>query len=74
MPKSPLEVTMLTGCGAAGCPAVFATNRETFVVRGNLLNIAEAPGVTLNVGESAVEVPLDLLLRLAASLSPNHAP
>ncbi len=47
-------------CGGGSCPAVYRTNRGTFVVQGTSI-AAEAAGIDLAPGESLVEVPEALL-------------
>ena len=65
MKSQPLGLTLLQNCGAGACPAVFATDRESFVIRGDLL----ANGVVdLGPGEAAIEVPRAILIELAKKL------
>ncbi len=47
-------------CGNGSCPAVYRTNRGTFVGQGTPITAAEA-GIDLAPGESLVEVPEALL-------------
>jgi hypothetical protein len=53
--------------GKNGCPALYATDRDTFVVQGKLVTDREAIGSLVDVREDEfyVEVPRDLL-RFAA--------
>jgi hypothetical protein len=55
-----------TSSGHTGCPALYATDRETYVVQGKLVTDAEAIADLLDVrsDEFYVEVP-KALLRLA---------
>lgn len=43
-------------CGANDCPNVYATERGTFVIQGNLYS-----GFPLPDGEGTVEIPEDVL-------------
>ncbi len=47
-------------CSSGTCPAVYRTNRGTFVIQGTPITAAEA-GIDLAPGESLVEVPEALL-------------
>jgi len=47
-------------CNGGTCPAIYRTNRGTFVVQGASIT-AEAAGIDLGPGESLVEVPAALL-------------
>jgi hypothetical protein len=46
------------GCFDGTCPTIYATDRGTVVVQGQLVNDSE---VTLGPGEVLVEVPAELL-------------
>jgi hypothetical protein len=46
-------------CGGGGCPTVYRTSRNTFVVQGYTVN-AETAGVDLPAGEQLVEIPAEL--------------
>ncbi|ETK32565.1 hypothetical protein GCM10009530_19070 [Microbispora corallina] len=52
---------------AGACPSLYATDRGTIVVQGLELADAEARGDLLHVldGETAVEVPRELLTEIA---------
>lgn len=50
------------GCENKSCPAVYETDRGTFVVQGYVISDPQAlKQLGLPVGESAVEVPAGLL-------------
>lgn len=50
------------GCEDSTCPTVYATDRDTLVVQGYVVEDAEAlAGLNLPAGESAVEIPRSLL-------------
>jgi hypothetical protein len=46
-------------CGGGGCPTVYRTSRNTFVVQGYTVT-AETAGVDLPAGEQLVEIPAEL--------------
>jgi hypothetical protein len=52
-------------CKGGDCPAVYATDRGTLVIQGYVLDPAAVRQLTLPTGESAVEVPAELLLAAA---------
>ena len=56
-----------TSSGKNGCPALYATDRGTYVVQGKLVTDAEAIACLVDVrdDEFYVEIPKDLL-RFAA--------
>lgn len=59
-PEGPLELTFMTKiCGGGGCPTVYRTSRNTFVVQGYTVT-AETAGVDLPAGEQLVEIPAEL--------------
>ncbi|MGH3630205.1 MAG: hypothetical protein ACRDRL_22530 [Sciscionella sp.] len=65
-----MRLTFLgTTSGNHGCPTVFATDRDTFVVQGNKITDPEALATMQSRGngipehETAVEVPRELLLK-----------
>lgn len=47
-----------TGCRDGTCPAIYATERGTVVIQGQLVNDTD---VTLGEGEVLVEIPAELL-------------
>ena len=59
--KACMQLRLLgTESGKEGCPALYATDRGTYVVQGYTLT-AEAAGVDLPAGEQLVEIPAELL-------------
>jgi hypothetical protein len=50
------------GCIDGTCPTVYATDRGTIVVQGNLVTDAD---VALGEGEALVEIPVELLAQVA---------
>ncbi|WAE73330.1 hypothetical protein OUQ99_30015 [Streptomonospora nanhaiensis] len=59
----PSKLTKITdGCENRSCPAVYETDRGTLVVQGYVLSDPQAlKQIGLPEGESAVEVPTELL-------------
>jgi hypothetical protein len=55
-----------TNCEVNECPTVFLSDRGTLVVQGD--KVAEADGLTLSVGEQAVEISIDLLREAFSAL------
>lgn len=51
-----------------GCPQIFRTNRDTFVVQGYALSPAVAGKITFAGDESGVEIPEALLIAVANKL------
>lgn len=69
-PAGPLQLRDRTpkplACIVGGCPAVFETQRGTFVLIGRCLSEEERAGIQGRIGEGemAIEVPRELLLDL----------
>jgi hypothetical protein len=62
-----MHLTKLAGCSGGTCPAVYATDRGTFVVQGSVVTDPEAlAALNLPEHEAAVEVPASLLASLKA--------
>jgi hypothetical protein len=63
-----LKLTKISdGCENRNCPAVYETDRGTLVVQGYVLSDSEAlKQIGLPEGESAVEVPTELLRGIRA--------
>jgi uncharacterized Ntn-hydrolase superfamily protein len=60
-----MHLTKLAGCSGGTCPAVYATDRGTFVVQGSVVTDPEAlAAMELPAHETAVEVPAELLAAL----------
>ncbi|MEU1733330.1 hypothetical protein [Streptosporangium sp. NPDC020145] len=51
-----MELIQLRGCDGDDCPKVFKTDRGTYVVQGVTFTSVTTPD-----GESAVEVPADVI-------------
>ncbi len=55
------QLTFITKiCGGGGCPTVYQTDRNTYVVQGYTVT-AETAGLDLPAGEQLVEIPAELL-------------
>jgi len=60
-----VKLRKLAGCSGGTCPAVFATDRGTYVVQGAIVTDPEAlAAMNLPAHETAVEVPASLLASL----------
>jgi len=59
-PAGPLDLTLMTKlCSGGGCPTVYRTSRNTYVVQGYTVT-AENAGLDLPAGEQLVEIPAEL--------------
>jgi hypothetical protein len=66
-------VRKLTGdCKGGDCPAVYTTDRGTLVIQGYVLDAPAIRQLTLPTGESAVEVPAELLLAAARQVKASE--
>jgi hypothetical protein len=65
-------VRKLTECNVSNCPTVYATDRGTLVIQGYALDPAATQQLTLPAGESAVEVPADLILEAARTVKASR--
>jgi hypothetical protein len=60
-----MRLVKLAGCSGGTCPAVFETDRGTYVVQGAIVTDPEAlAALELPAHETAVEVPASLLSSL----------
>jgi hypothetical protein len=60
-----MQLRRLAGCSGGSCPAVYETDRGTYVVQGAIVTDGEAlAGVNLPATETLVEVPMELLAEL----------
>jgi len=57
-----------TGCYGGSCPAIYRTDRGTFVVQGNLIPVADIPEVAVPSHEGIVEIPETLVRALVSQL------
>lgn len=55
-------------CATGQCPGIFASDRDTFVVQGVLLD-ADGAGISTAPGEALVEVPREILLAAIRALA-----
>ena len=65
-----LKLVVDNGCSASACPSVYATDRGTYIVQGNVVGERARQELTLPAGETAVEIPQEMLLKLARLLRP----
>lgn len=54
-----------TCCTGGCCPKVYRTDRDTFVVQGNMVNAEDARQFSLASHEVIVEIPEALVIALA---------
>jgi hypothetical protein len=60
-----MQLTKLAGCSGGTCPAVYATDRGTYVVQGAIVTDPDAlSAVSLPDHETLVEVPAELFAGL----------
>jgi hypothetical protein len=59
--QTPVKIIEIWSCKAKHCPAVFETDRDTFIVQGKVLRNVDRSVVTPGPDEDAVEIPADLL-------------
>jgi hypothetical protein len=62
-PASPPVLTQVAGCTSGSCPAVYRTDRGTYVVQGSAIDPASA-GVSPSPGEALVEIPAELVAEM----------
>ncbi|RZS37901.1 hypothetical protein EV193_105461 [Herbihabitans rhizosphaerae] len=62
-----MKLRKVSGCENGTCPAVYVSDRGTAVVQGDLVTTAE--GLELGDGESAVELPPDVVLAAVTALA-----
>jgi hypothetical protein len=64
-----MKLRHVNGCSGGTCPAVFETDRGTYVVQGSIVTDPEAlAAVDLPADETLVEVPAELLASLKVEL------
>jgi hypothetical protein len=57
-----MQLTKLAGCSGGTCPAVYATDRGTYVVQGAIVTDPDALAtVNLPEHETLVEIPAEML-------------
>lgn len=56
----------VSGCEKGVCPAVYVSDRRTAVVQGD--HITQADGLEFGLGETAVELPPDVVLDAVQAL------
>ncbi len=60
-----MHLTKLEGCQGNSCPAIYATDRGTLVVQGDIVTDPQAiAAASPSAGETLVEIPRDLLASL----------
>lgn len=61
-----MKLRKLSGCEEGDCPAVYLSDRGTAVVQGT--QVIETEGLALGEGETAVELPPDIVLAAVREL------
>lgn len=69
LPESvPMRLLKVSGCDDNECPAVYVSDRGTAVVQGTPV-ATDAEGLTLGDGETAVELPPEIVLGAVIALA-----
>jgi hypothetical protein len=63
-----MRLLKVSGCDNGTCPAVYISDRGTAVVQGTPV-ATDAEGLTLGDGETAVELPPEIVLGAIAALA-----
>lgn len=63
-----MKLRKVSGCDNGTCPAVYLSSQGTAVVQGSLIRQAE--GLALGPGETAVELPIPVLVAALPHLRP----
>ncbi|RKT82102.1 hypothetical protein ATL45_0345 [Saccharopolyspora antimicrobica] len=61
-----MRLRKVSGCDNDNCPAVYISDRGTAVVQG--AHVPNAEGLTLGEGETAVELPPEIVLAAVQAL------
>ncbi|HEY0450386.1 hypothetical protein [Actinophytocola sp.] len=62
-----MKLRKVSGCDLGTCPTVYISDRGTVVVQGN--RVLEAENLVLGAGETAVELPPDVVLGAVTELA-----
>lgn len=62
-----MKLRKVSGCDDHECPAVYVSDQGTAVVQGN--PVTDAEGLTLGDGETAVDLPLEVILDAVKALA-----
>lgn len=66
-----MKLRKVSGCEDKACPTVYVSDRGTAVVQGDHVHSAE--GLTLGEGETAVELPPEIILNAVSELVESGA-
>lgn len=66
-----MKLRKVSGCENGTCPAVYVSDRKTAVVQG--APIVHAEGLSLGVGETAVELSPDVVLAAVTALAESSS-
>ncbi|PKW19034.1 hypothetical protein A8926_7175 [Saccharopolyspora spinosa] len=61
-----MKLRKVSGCADSDCPAVYVSDRGTAVVQGE--HVTRAEGLSLAAGETAVELPPEIILDAVTAL------
>ncbi|MBB5155569.1 hypothetical protein [Saccharopolyspora phatthalungensis] len=61
-----MKLRKVSGCDDKTCPTVYVSDRGTAVVQGD--HVTSAEGLTLGEGETAVELPPEIILNAVSAL------
>ena len=57
------------GCHAGSCPTIYKSDRDTFIVQGNLVDPGEISQLKVPSHEGVVEIPGSLVRALACKIA-----
>jgi hypothetical protein len=63
---------LATLCPDANCPAIYQTDRGTLMVRGYVVEPSAETEIEVVPGEAVVEIPTELVARVAAQLGETN--
>jgi hypothetical protein len=64
-----LEKVIGSGCAGGDCPAIYRTDRGTFVVQGNRVKATEVSQLHVPEHEVLTEIPEELVQSLASRIA-----
>jgi hypothetical protein len=62
----------MTCCSGGFCPKVYKTDRDTFIVQGNIVDTQDAGQFSLGPHEGIVEIPAALVIALADKVNSSR--
>ncbi len=61
-----MKVRKLAGCASSTCPAVYETDKGSYVMQGKFLSAADLSELNLGSDETAVELPASVIAEFIA--------